>query len=318
MHRTENGKIVVIAGPTASGKSRLALALARESSGEIINADSMQVYHPFPILTAQPDREEISQAVHHLYGHVSPPDVSTAAEWADTANGKIKDILKRGNMPFLVGGTGLYLEFLLFGASILPNIPEETRNKAKSDYAANPQKVWQILETHDPEIAARLKPGDTQRAIRAYETWLATDKPLSYWQKENFNAPDHSWKPAIIVLLPDREWLYAQINARFEKMMKSGALEEALKAEGIENDHPALKAVGIRELLEVSAGRLSLERATAKVQTLSRNYAKRQFTWFRNRLITKTQEASHPLLILENNDFAENCQKSRDFLMHLG
>lgn len=305
--------VLCLMGPTASGKTRLALELARALDGEIVNADSMQLYDCFPILSAQPTVEEMRSTPHHLFGVLHPPAQGSAAAWAQMAQEKITDILARGRLPILVGGTGLYFEFLLFGASEIPEIDNEFREQAKAEYVANPEQVRQKLAAHDPEIAARLKPNDTQRIVRAYEVWLATGKPLSQWQKQEFVKPQHDWKPICLLLLPERDALYKNIEARFRHMLEKGALVEAHNMQNLPPSHPASKTLGASELYEHSRGQLSREEAIEKAMTKSRNYAKRQYTWFNNRFLNKAKENGLNVLKLGANDFDENVKKAAEF-----
>lgn len=308
-----NQHILCLMGPTASGKTRLALELAHALNGEIVNADSMQLYNCFPILSAHPTTEEMATVPHHLFGVLHPPAQGSAAAWAQMAQTKISDIHARGKLPILVGGTGLYFEFLLFGASAIPEIDNKFREQAKAEFAANPEQVREKLAVHDPEIAARLKPNDTQRLVRAYEVWLATGKPLSAWQKQEFVKPQHDWTPSCLLLLPERDVLYKNIDNRFRQMMENGALLEAQKATDLAPDHPALKTLGVQELYAYRQGKLSLEQAVEKATTKSRNYAKRQYTWFNNRFLNKAKENDVKILTLGSATFAENLLKAKEF-----
>lgn len=315
----EQPRTLVIAGPTASGKSQLALELGKKLQGSIINADSMQVYPLFPVLSAQPSAAEKAVLPHHLYSYVAPPAISTAASWKDDAEREITRTLNEKRLPMLVGGTGMYLEFLLHGVSSIPDVPDEFRQRAQSEYRANPATVRNILLQVDPEIAARLKPGDTQRTVRAYEVYLATGKPLSQLQKTEFVAPSHAWKRATILLLPERKALYRMIDGRFNKMLETGALDEVKRSAGITIplDHPVLKTVGVPELNAYLLNELSLKHAIEKAQQASRNYAKRQVTWFRNRFLKKEVQANTPVLVLENEALDEKISRAEAFLAGL-
>ncbi len=298
-------RILTIAGPTASGKSGLALRLATERNGVVINADSMQVYNTYPILSAQPSAADYAKAHHELYSALRPPMTGTAASWVEAANDSINRTLAAGKLPIVVGGTGMYLEFLLHGLSELPDVPEEIRAEVQAEYEANPASVEAKLKAADPTLFARLKPNDKQRTIRAYEVFVATGKPLSEWQSQEFKAPTHAWDHQTIILSPPREKLYAQIDQRFDGMLKAGALDEVKRGSelNLSPDHPAEKTIGVRDLRAYMNGEISLETAKEKASQLSRNYAKRQVTWFKNRFMRKEKNNPiKPIIISEPAD----------------
>jgi tRNA dimethylallyltransferase len=307
--------VLVITGPTGSGKSGLALRLAEQKNGTVINADSMQVYDLYPRLTAQPDREEQSRAPHLLYSTVTPPESGTADSWAESATAAITETFAAGRLPILTGGTGLYLEFLMHGRSAIPDVPEEFTAQAREEYKKlGGAAILEKLKTIDP-AAANLNPGDSSRVCRAYEVYLATGRGIGTWQKEKFEAPKHGWNFKTIFLMPDRERLYANINQRFEKMIENGALEEVKNAmqKNIPPDHLAHKAHGARELQAVIEKRMGLSEAIAYSQQITRNYAKRQFTWFKNRFTKKETEAGRAFLSLKSADISKNTSEVLDF-----
>jgi tRNA dimethylallyltransferase len=283
-HDAMNSSVIVVAGPTASGKSALALALAREFRGAVINADSMQLYKELRVLTARPSGAALRQAPHFLYGVSSAADPASAGRWRAMALEAIAAAQGRGLLPIVVGGTGLYLSALMRGLSPIPQVPADARRAAAALYARlGGEKFRAELMKRDPETAARLRPGDTQRLIRAWEVLEATGKPLARWQAEPGEAAPFRFFS--ILLMPPRPALNAAIDARFLGMMKAGALDEArrIAALGLDPALPALKALGVPDLIEHIKGLISLEEAIEAAQRASRRYAKRQATWFRHR-----------------------------------
>ena len=278
-------EIVIVAGPTASGKSALALAVAEEFGGTIINADSQQVYRDLAVLSARPGAAEMARVPHRLYGVIDAAENCSAGRWLALAQAEIDAACADGRLPILVGGTGLYLEALVDGLAELPPIPAAAREEAKALYAELGGLAFrERLAALDPAGAAKIAPSDAQRLTRAYEVARATGKALSQWQAEQ--APSRDLRAAALVLLPERAGLYKACDARVVAMIAQGAVEEArrLLARGLAADLPAMKAVGLRELGAALDGRLPREEAIAAMQQATRQYAKRQFTWFRNRL----------------------------------
>lgn len=277
--------ILLITGPTASGKSRLAIAVAQEFRGTVINGDSMQVYRDLAVLTAQPGERELARVPHRLFGVFDASELCSAARWLALAEIEIAEAAREGRMPVVVGGTGLYLKALLRGLAPVPEIPAEVRRAARALHKEiGGERFHAALVERDPASAARLNPGDTQRLIRAYEVVTATGRSLMDWHREQAGAT----RPGVaaIVLLPPRDALYAAIDARFASMASMGALDEvkALTARRLSPDLPALKAVGVPELTAYLRGETTLEAAISAAQQASRRYAKRQMTWLRTQL----------------------------------
>ncbi len=281
--------VIVIAGPTASGKSDLAIRVAEQVAGSIINADSMQVYHDLRVLTARPDAADEARVPHHLYGYRDAVDHASAADWRDDARAAIDAVRAQGRRPVVVGGTGLYLRTLMDGIAPVPAIPPEVRAhaRARRDEIGG-DAFFAELETRDPVIAARLHAGDSQRVLRAWEVHEATGRALSDWQDDPVDGPDMDFR--VIAVEPNREELYARIEKRFARMLEAGALDEvralAAKAEAEDLDPalPIFKALGYPSLRAYLDGTMSLEEAEAQSAQQTRNYAKRQMTWLRTQL----------------------------------
>jgi tRNA dimethylallyltransferase len=285
MAQLRDTPIVIVAGPTASGKSTLALALAEAFSGTIINADSMQVYRDLAVLTARPAGDALGRVPHRLYGVIDAAEVCSAGRWRALALEEIAAAREAGRLPILTGGTGLYLRALLQGLAPVPPVPATVRAAARALHARlGGESFRAALAGHDPEAAQRLSPSDTQRLIRAYEVAIATGRPLSAWQGEA--ADELPGRAAAIVLLPPRASLYAACDARLVAMLEHGAMAEveALLARRLDPALPAMKAVGLREFAAWREGRVSRAAALAAAQQATRRYAKRQYTWFRHQL----------------------------------
>ena len=279
-------QVIVIAGPTASGKSALALGVAETLGGTVINADSMQVYRDLSVVTARPGAEELARAPHRLHGVLDGAELCSAARWAALARAAIEAAQADGSVPILCGGTGLYLRTLLYGIAPVPAIPDEIRQAARQRHAELGGPAFQAeLARLDPEAAARLEPGDSQRLIRAYEVVVATGRKLADWHRAEPLAVG-AFEPVIFTLLPPRDALYAAIDARFAGMVEAGALNEVerLVARRLDPALPVMKAVGVPELSAYLRGEISLETAISQAQQASRRYAKRQFTWFRHQM----------------------------------
>lgn len=275
--------VVIVAGPTASGKSRLALALACAFDGVIINADAMQVYRELEILTARPGPDELAIAPHCLYGVLQGREVCSAGVWRDLAEREIAAAHEVGRLPLVVGGTGLYLRALLVGLSELPDVPESARDAARERLKVHgPAALHAALAQRDPIMAERLRPSDSQRLVRAWEVLEATGRSLAAWQAQRTPVAGH-YRFLRLALVPPRDALYEACDERFLKMMEAGALDEvrALMALGLPGDRPVMKALGVPQLSGYLADRWPLEQAIEKAQQATRNYAKRQMTWLR-------------------------------------
>jgi len=277
--------VLVLAGPTASGKSALALAVAQAEDGVVINADSMQVYDALPILTAQPGAEAQAAAPHRLYGCLDPATPCSAAHWRDLARQEIESAWAAGRLPVVTGGTGLYLESLRHGLSPIPDIPPPVRDEARALLAELGNAAFHArLATRDPAMAARLPPGDSQRMVRAWEVLAATGRSLEAWQAE----PRQGGLPArwfSLALLPPPDILRAACDGRFLAMVKAGGADEAAAflARGLDPALPLMKALGLRELGAARRGEMPLPAAITAAQAATRAYAKRQRTWLRHR-----------------------------------
>jgi tRNA dimethylallyltransferase len=277
-------RVWLIAGPTASGKSGLALRLAQAKGAEIVNADSMQLYADLHVLTARPSPDEERRARHHLYGVADAAKAWSAGAWLRAATTALDEIAARGRPAIVVGGTGLYFTALTQGLADIPSIPADIRMAVRGRLDNLGEDAFrQALARIDPEAAARIAPGDHQRLARAMEVATATGRALTAWQASTTAvlAPDAY---RALVLDPPREALYAHCDARLEAMAEGGGLEEvrALMARGLDPDLPAMKALGVREFARHLTGELTLEQALNLARQETRRYAKRQITWFRN------------------------------------
>ena len=276
--------VLLIAGPTASGKSALALDLAERLGGEIVNADALQLYADLRVLTARPTPEDEARAPHHLFGMADGADGWSVGRWLDAALPVLADIAARGRRAIVAGGTGLYFSALTRGLADVPSVPTAVREAAAETFAQLGEEAFRaILAERDPKAAARIAPGDRQRLLRAYEVAEATGRALTDWQADT-HAPLAPGRWRAVVLEPPREMLYARCDGRLEAMIEAGALEEVriLINRGLKPTAPVMKAVGVRELAAHLAGELTLAEAVALAQQETRRYAKRQMTWFRN------------------------------------
>jgi len=267
--------LALIAGPTASGKSALALELAKARNGVIINADSAQLYRDLPILSAAPSPEDRAAADHRLYGVRDGADPCSAADWAALARVEIDSVHAEGRLPILVGGTGLYIRTLLDGIAPVPRIDpairDTIRNRPVADNHAD-------LLRSDTEAAARLNPADTSRIARALEVVRSTGEPLSYWQQQREGGIIDTVDLRPLILLPPRPWLYQRCDQRFAAMIEQGAVDEVqrLLARALDPNLPIMRAIGVAEIASGSADIVTLG------QQSTRRYAKRQYTWFAN------------------------------------
>jgi tRNA dimethylallyltransferase len=283
--------VILVAGPTASGKSALALELAAALGGTIINADALQAYRDLRILSARPDEAALARVPHRLYGYLDAAERGSVGRWRALALCEIAASHRAGRVPILVGGTGLYLRALQHGLASIPPIPAAIREEAAALYRAlGGVGFHERLAAQDPVAAARLSPGDRQRLMRAWEVVHATGRPLSEWHGGEWQAGPAAASPfrfACLLLAPPREALYAATDARFLGMIAKGALAEAaaLAARGLDPGLPAMKAVGLPELLRHLEGDITLDEAVAAAMRATRRYAKRQMTWFRHQMV---------------------------------
>lgn len=277
-------RLLVVAGPTASGKSGLALAAAEAFDGVVINADSMQIYRELPILSAAPSADDMVRAPHRLYGVLSAAEICSAGRWREMALAEVAAAWAVAKLPIITGGTGLYINALLDGLSPIPDVPAEIRAGTRAHFAKLGNTAFHAaLAARDPVMAARLDAGNSQRLMRAWEVLEATGRSLAEWQalplQGGLNAP---YLP--IVLEPERDILYDAIDQRFRQMLAAGALAEVAALAAVDEALPAMKALGIPELRRHLAGTSALEQATVAAQRATRRYAKRQVTWFRHQM----------------------------------
>jgi tRNA dimethylallyltransferase len=277
---------VLIAGPTASGKSAAALALAERARGIVVNTDSMQVYRETRILTARPSPEDEARAPHLLYGHVGVDESYSVARFQADAADAFEAARRQKRLPIFVGGTGLYFSALIDGLADIPSVPAEIRTLAKMRRdELGPEAFHAELAARDGETAQRLRPSDAQRVLRAYEVFEATGRPISAWQSAKpLQGPLSGLALARFVIEPERALLRRRIDRRFDVMLADGAMEEAAALVGLDPARPAAKILGLRELQAVRAVSMTLDEARAAAQAATRQYAKRQLTWFRNRM----------------------------------
>jgi tRNA dimethylallyltransferase len=285
--RRHVGKAVLIAGPTASGKSALAIELALAANGIVINADSMQVYRDLRIITARPTLGDEARVPHRLYGHVDAAVNFSAGAWVGDAARALEEAQAEGRLPIFIGGTGLYFKALTAGLSVVPPIPTEVRENVRARLVRNGVEALHAeLAASDPQAAERLNPRDRTRIARALEVVEATGRSLLDWHHEGQPPllPRDSFRA--VFLAPERDDLYARIDARFDVMLEAGALKEVerLAARNLDPLLPAMKAHGVPALVRHLRGELSLEQAANIGRADTRHYAKRQFTWFRHQL----------------------------------
>jgi tRNA dimethylallyltransferase len=285
--RASSKRAVLIAGPTTSGKSALALALAEDLGGTVINADSMQVYRDLRIVTARPTRQEEGRVPHLLYGHVDAAENYSVGRWCVDAAAALAAVERAGRLPIVVGGTGLYFKALTRGLAAVPPIPPGIRAEVRARLAAEGvSALYSELGERDPDAASRLMPGDRARVSRALEVVLATGRSLAQWHDHGMEPaldPDHAIK---IFLEVERAELYRRIDMRFDAMMAAGVLDEvrALGGRGLDPTLPAMKAHGVPWLLRHLVGEIDLATAVAEAKRDTRRYTKRQATWFRHQL----------------------------------
>jgi len=280
-------RAVLIAGPTASGKSGLAIELARATGGVVINADSMQVYRDLCILTARPTPDQEAQAPHRLYGHVDAAVNCSVGSWLEDARNALAEAAREGRLPIFVGGTGLYFKALLRGLSAIPLVPQEVRDAIRARLERDGiEALHRELSARDPVAGARLKPRDRARIPRALEVLEATGKPIDAWHAHGLPPLLQPEEVRATFLAPDRAELHARIDRRFARMLDEGALDEvaALASRKLDPMLPAMKALGVPTLLKHLRGEIGLDEARTLGSAETRQYAKRQFTWFRHQL----------------------------------
>ena len=272
--------LALIAGPTASGKSALALVLAARANGIVINTDSAQVYRDLRILSARPTLEDEKRAPHLLYGYRDGAKPCSAADWAHDAKAAIAEAHSGGRLPILVGGTGLYIRTLLNGIAPVPEIDPEIRRQVRAMPVA---QAYALLALEDAGAAEQLRPTDTTRVARTLEVMRSTGRPLAEWQRERAGGIGAEVALRPLILLPPREWLYERCDRRFVQMLRPEGLEEGrrLLERCLEPALPVMRAIGVPQVAAHLRGEMTNEEALAAGQTATRQYAKRQYTWFR-------------------------------------
>ncbi|MBO9577049.1 MAG: tRNA (adenosine(37)-N6)-dimethylallyltransferase MiaA [Sphingobium sp.] len=281
-HDPDRPPVALIAGPTASGKSAVALRLAQQTGGVIVNADASQVYADLAVLTARPDATDLARAPHRLFGHVDGREAYSAARWAEEAKAEIAAAHATGLLPILTGGTGLYLDTLLQGIAPVPDIDLAIRDAIR---ALPVEATYATLEREDPEAAARLNAGDTARVARALEVVRSTGKPLAYWQQRRVGGIAGSVSIHAGVVTRPKADLARRAERRLDIMLSGGAIEEvqALIVRKLPADRPVLRALGVREIASMLAGEIDIAEARASILKQTLAYQKRQLTWARGR-----------------------------------
>ncbi|WP_169544688.1 tRNA (adenosine(37)-N6)-dimethylallyltransferase MiaA [Sneathiella aquimaris] len=299
---------VLLAGPTASGKSALAISLAREFDGVVINADSMQIYKGLRVITARPSEEEESLAPHRLYGVLEPDDFCSAARWRDMALAEIEQCHIDNKLPILVGGTGLYFEILTKGIAEIPPISEKLRSDLRELQRREGNEVIQKrLQTKDPEMAEKLNIGDSQRLLRALEVVEETGVPLGDWHKRAADGPVLTCPRAWLALTPDREWLYDRCNRRLDWMVEEGGGVEEVAAFldlNLDPSLPSMKALGVPEISDYLKNSITKEEMLERAKRQTRRYAKRQLTWVRNKMTDAKTSSAQDLESLKADFFS--------------
>ena len=290
----QDKNVALIVGPTASGKSALALEIAKKQPSVIINADSAQVYRDLRILSARPSDEEMDGIEHRLFGYIDGNEACSAARWATDAKTAIAAAHEGDILPILVGGTGMYVRVLLDGIAPIPEIDPDIRRAVRKMEAL---EAYRELEKLDPLSAERLHPTDTSRIQRALEVIRSTGKPLDRWHKQKTGGIGEEIKLHPLILLPPREWLYQRCDLRLHQMIESGAREEveALMSRNLAADLPVMRAIGVPDIAGWLSGEISRESAIERAQAATRQYAKRQYTWFRNQCPPAWPRVEQPL-----------------------
>ncbi len=283
-HAVADGTFLMICGPTAAGKSGLALALAERYGGVVINADSMQLYADLRVLTARPDVSEEARVPHRLYGVLDGAERASVASWLTMATREIETARDAGRLPILTGGTGLYFHAAMKGLAPVPDVPPDIHAECIAEYAERGGEAFRrdLLEL-DPVLGSQLHDGDSQRLVRAMGVVRASGRALSAWQADPHEGAI-AGRPVRVAMMPPREELYEKINTRFSAMMEGGARSEVstLAARGLAPSLPVMKAIGVREIMALQAGDIDEARAVELASRDSRRYAKRQMTWIRN------------------------------------
>ncbi len=294
-------KVIIVAGATASGKSALGLEIAERTNGVIINCDSMQIYKELPIVTAQPQPEEMAGIEHRLYGALPGSTACSVGLWRELAIKEIELVFSQSKQPIILGGTGFYIRALMEGLSKIPDVPKDVRQEATERYdERGPDGLVADIAVVSPDTAAQLRQNDRQRIIRAWEVYLATGKGLSEWQKENPPEVTEGYSFQSVLLSPDRAELYQRCDQRFAMMAQNGAIEEVetLVALGLDPSLPVLRAIGVPEIRGFIEGTMEFDQMVAMAQQSTRRYAKRQLTWLRNQMEFE--------IILQNKDQFKN------------
>ena len=294
--------LVLIAGPTASGKSALAMALADLTPSVIINADSMQVYRDLRVVTARPSEEDEARHPHRLFGYIDGAEACSAARWAVDAKAAIAEAQADDRLPILVGGTGLYIRTLLNGIAPVPDIDRQVRASVR---AMAIEDAYRALQQEDTAAAARLAPADSARIMRALEVVRSTGTPLHVWQAVREGGIGDAVTLAPIVLLPPRDWLAARCDARFETMFAEGQDEvAALRARQLDPALPVMRAIGVPEIIAFQSQKLHESDTKTQGKLATRQYAKRQYTWFRRQSPTDWMRHDESLDVENINELA--------------
>lgn len=303
-HTAKRLPIALIAGPTASGKSALAVELAKTyAKGVVINSDASQVYRDLHIISARPSDEEMQDVPHRLFGSVDGCRAYNAASWAEDAKRLLARAWEDEETPVLVGGTGMYLNTLLYGIAPVPEIDAQVR----ADVRALPvEQAYARLAQHDPASAQRLHPADSTRIARALEVMLSTGKPITYWQQQREGGIADMLHITPLILLPPREWLRERCDLRLEIMFSSGGLEEVaqLRERDLDPNLPVMRAIGVPQILSYLNGEISKDEALTLAQSATRQYAKRQYTWFRHQPPAEWLRHEQPLNSEERRELA--------------